>query len=199
MPAVSTARGESLAAWRSTCDLPVPGSPTRSMCDSPRTLSPEGSACATPPTSVHSIASFTMYMPQSCGGVGLGLGLGLGRGLGLGLGSGSVAGGEGLGRRPLPAGMRCSAARRAPRGASRRVPPKRRQTPPASPARPACGERRWSRRLRRRLAQVAQAPEAVAGHPVGRPLPGRAELLRAARRPEEAQGPSWGFAKAGAL
>ena len=32
-----------------------------------RTFNPDGSACATPPTSVHSMASFTMYMPHSCG------------------------------------------------------------------------------------------------------------------------------------
>ena len=41
------------------------------------------------------------------------------------------------------------------------------------------GGRRWNRRLWRRLAR---APEAVAGRSVGRPLPGSAELPRAARR-----------------
>ena len=41
------------------------------------------------------------------------------------------------------------------------------------------GQRRGNGRLWRRLAR---APEAVAGRPVGRPLPGSAELPRAARR-----------------
>ena len=41
------------------------------------------------------------------------------------------------------------------------------------------GQRRRNGRLWRRLAR---APEAVAGRPVGRPLPGSAELPRAARR-----------------
>eukprot|EP00964_Phaeocystis_antarctica_P064687 scaffold38943_cov55-Phaeocystis_antarctica.AAC.3 len=35
------------------------------------------------------------------------------------------------------------------------------------------GQRRWNQRLGR---QLAGAPERLAGHPVGRPLPGRAEL-----------------------
>eukprot|EP00964_Phaeocystis_antarctica_P095988 scaffold62364_cov54-Phaeocystis_antarctica.AAC.7 len=38
---------------------------------------------------------------------------------------------------------------------------------------------RWNGRLWRRLARE---PEAVAGHAVGRPLPGRAEPPRAVRR-----------------
>ena len=37
IPVVSTERAESFAAYRRTCDLPVPASPTRSMWDSPRT------------------------------------------------------------------------------------------------------------------------------------------------------------------
>ena len=41
------------------------------------------------------------------------------------------------------------------------------------------GQRQGNRRLGRRLAR---APEAVAGRPEGRPLPGSAELPRAARR-----------------
>ena len=41
------------------------------------------------------------------------------------------------------------------------------------------GQTRWNRRLWRRLARAA---EAVAGRPVGRPLPGSAEPPRAARR-----------------
>eukprot|EP00964_Phaeocystis_antarctica_P069346 scaffold42115_cov39-Phaeocystis_antarctica.AAC.1 len=41
------------------------------------------------------------------------------------------------------------------------------------------GQRQENRRLGRRLAR---APEAVAGRPEGRPLPGSAELPRAARR-----------------
>eukprot|EP00964_Phaeocystis_antarctica_P108511 scaffold73084_cov51-Phaeocystis_antarctica.AAC.1 len=54
----------------------------------------------------------------------------------------------------------------------------------------------WKGRLWRRLAR---APEAVAGCPVARPLPGSAELPRCRQaRPEEAQEPSWGAAK-GAL
>jgi hypothetical protein len=51
-------------------------------------------------------------------------------------------------------------------------------------------QRRWHRRLWR---QLARAPEAVAGRPVGRPAPPwecRAAQSRQAR-PEEAQGPSW--------
>ena len=55
-----------------------------------------------------------------------------------------------------------------------------------------------NRRLWRRLAR---APEAVARHPEGRPLPGSAELPGAARRTptEEAQEPSWGAAEGGAV
>mmetsp|Transcript_71318 Transcript_71318/g.195463 ORF Transcript_71318/g.195463 Transcript_71318/m.195463 type:complete len:222 (+) Transcript_71318:975-1640(+) len=63
MPVVSTARGLSLAAYRSTCDLPVPASPTSSMCDSPRTFMPVASVWPTPPSSVSAMPSLTRNMP----------------------------------------------------------------------------------------------------------------------------------------
>eukprot|EP00962_Isochrysis_galbana_P022005 scaffold6529_cov121-Isochrysis_galbana.AAC.5 len=63
MPVVRTERGESCAAWRNICDLPVPASPTSSMCDSPRSFIPLASTCETPPMRVRIIASFTRYIP----------------------------------------------------------------------------------------------------------------------------------------
>ena len=69
MPVVSTERGDSLAAYRSTCDLPVPASPTSSMCDSPRTFMPDRSVWLTPPRRVSRVASFTKYIPASEGHV----------------------------------------------------------------------------------------------------------------------------------
>jgi len=68
--------------------------------------------------------------------------------------------------------------------------------PGPSPRRGLHGQRRWNRRLWRRLARAA---EAVAGRPMGRPLPASAELPGAARRALRRQKePSWGAAN-GAL
>eukprot|EP00964_Phaeocystis_antarctica_P055708 scaffold32792_cov59-Phaeocystis_antarctica.AAC.2 len=54
------------------------------------------------------------------------------------------------------------------------------------------GQRRWNRRLWRRLAR---APETVAGHPVARPLALNVAARSRQVRPEEAREPTWGTAK----
>lgn len=60
-PVVKTALGMIFEANLSSCDLPVPGSPTRSKCDSALVLIPEEivSSNGLPPAKIIAIASFT--------------------------------------------------------------------------------------------------------------------------------------------
>mmetsp|Transcript_1662 Transcript_1662/g.6607 ORF Transcript_1662/g.6607 Transcript_1662/m.6607 type:complete len:206 (+) Transcript_1662:406-1023(+) len=67
IPVVIIARGATAAAYFKSCDLPMPGSPTRRMCDSPRTRPPLESRLGTPPMSASISASFGVAMPKSCG------------------------------------------------------------------------------------------------------------------------------------